>query len=68
MLALSYSNITFRFTFIKPYLILTNYIKGIKIKPISKELIEPLTKAIKNLIFNLILLPIKRTRGRLYKY
>ncbi len=69
MLALPYSNITFHFTSIKPYLIPANQIKGIKIKPTSedysKEPIEPSTKPIKNPVSSL---PIKRPRGRPYKH
>jgi hypothetical protein len=38
ILELLYGNITFRLTFVKLYFILITQIKGIKIKPIRKEL------------------------------
>ncbi len=70
MLALLYSNITFRSISIKPYLIPTNQIKGIEIKPANKELAKPppLAKAIKNPASNPVLFPAKRTRGKPRKY
>ena len=73
VLALPHGNTTFRSTSVKPYLIPTNQIKGIKIKPASREPIdppakEPPTKATKNPASNPALLPAKRTRGRPRKH
>jgi hypothetical protein len=62
--ALPYSNITFRATFVKLYLIPNIQIDSIKVKPINKDLIELTSKEPVNRPVNKQLAPLLVKRGK----
>jgi hypothetical protein len=64
VLALPYSNITFRVTFIKLYLVLNIQIDNIKVKPINKDPIKLTSKEFANGLVNKQLAPLLVKRGK----